>query len=201
MVKLPHSDELFLRFFDPWYGDADREQKGFKTTRPDVLTTSEYLGASAASKSRLTPTSQAEVMRRIEVITQSAQTDWTRTLNLTGSVDLSWIQQIDEHYRPKRIAELLMNSNPEDFSNDYLVTCCEFGALLGRVIKGLQPRLFWLPEWPYWESSLVDPASGSVIPVFHWAIKKMSSYGWDDGFAEKIEMCLDLLDQRVSKGF
>lgn len=75
------------------------------------------------------------------------------------------------------------------------IICCEFGAMLGAVMRSLQPRLFWSPNWPYWESSLIDPASGSEIPVFHWAIKKMSSYGWDDGFAEKTEACLAMLDR------
>lgn len=196
MTDIPHCDELFLRFFDRWYEDDDRERKGFKTTRPDFLTSDGYVGSTAATTSPLTEESQAAVMKRIEIMTEAASTDWARNLNLTGEMDLVWIEIIDAHYDTDRIAELISNSDPEDFSNDYLVTCCEFGALLGYVMKTLRPRLFWNPDWPYWESSLIDPVHGHVIPVFHWAIKKMSDYGWDDGFAEKVKACLDLMDRK-----
>lgn len=198
MTDIPHSDDLFLRFFDRWYEDDDRQQKVFKTTRPDLLSNHAYVGSSRESISRLTDQSQAEVMHCIGRMTEAARNDWSCTLGLTGDMDLSWLEAVDEYYNPGRIAELITSSSPEDFSNDYIVTCCEFGALLAYVMKSLQPRLFWNLEWPYWESSLVDPVSGSVIPVFHWAIKKMSDYGWDDGFAEKVEMCLEMLDQKAS---
>jgi len=39
------------------------------------------------------------------------------------------------------------------------------------------------------------PDPQSLIPVFHWAVKKMSGYGWDDGFVQKIDACLKLLDK------
>jgi hypothetical protein len=41
-----------------------------------------------------------------------------------------------------------------------------------------------------------DPGSGNLTPVFRWAMKKMSNYGWDDGFAQKIEACVQLLDKK-----
>ena len=33
----------------------------------------------------------------------------------------------------------------------------------------------------------------SVVPVFHWAIKKFSTYGIDDGFADKPQVCVQML--------
>jgi hypothetical protein len=134
-------------------------------------------------------------MGQIETMTRAAASDFARALNLHGEMDLTWIRAVDAHYDTARIAELIETSDPEDFSNPYLVTCCEFGALLGNVMKALQPRLFWCPDWPYWESSLIDPVSGNCIPVFHWAVKKMSADGWDDGFAEKVGAALEFLDR------
>lgn len=93
-----------------------------------------------------------------------------------------------------RPADPIARSHPEDFGGDYVVLCCEFGAVLGHVMRARQPRLFWYLDWPYWESMLLDPQTGTVIPVFHWAIKKMSDYGVDDGFVPKIERCLRILD-------
>ncbi len=45
------------------------------------------------------------------------------------------------------------------------------------------------PSGPYCESSLVDPDTGRLIPVFNLAIKKMSDYGVDDGFGDKVKSC------------
>ena len=76
-----------------------------------------------------------------------------------------------------------------------MVICCEFGAILAHVMISLQPRLEWYYEWPYSESAIFDPDNGYVVPPFHWAFKKMSEYGIDDGFALKIEACLKTLEE------
>jgi hypothetical protein len=91
------------------------------------------------------------------------------------------------------VAEVLEAADPEDFSNDLLVLCCEFGAVLGAALRQDAPQLEWVYDWPYWESGLLDPAHGYRINVFHWAIKKFSDYGVDDGFAAKVEMCVKLM--------
>jgi len=54
------------------------------------------------------------------------------------------------------------------------VTCCEFGAILGTVLAAELPTLARLNAWPYWEAALHHKPSGSLIPPFHWSIKKMS---------------------------
>lgn len=186
---IPHCDDLFLRYFDPWCDDSDRAQRGFEATRPDLLTTD------INSPSPLTQEAQTEVAHRIETILKAAKGDFGRELNLSGEPDLHWIETIDQYYNRRRIKKLIDQSDPKDFSNEYLVICCEFGALIGHVLKTLQPRLQWYYEWPYWESDLRDPQTNSVIPPFHWAIKKISEYGVDDRFWEKIPMCISMLDQ------
>ncbi len=43
--------------------------------------------------------------------------------------------------------------------------------------------------WPYGESRLPYVPCGAEVAVFHGAIKKMSEYGVDDGFADKVQAC------------
>ena len=79
------------------------------------------------------------------------------------------------------------------FNNDYLVLCCELGSVIGTVMQGLEPRLTWLYDSPYWESALYDPQTGSRLNVFFWAVKRMSEHGPDDSIADKIRRSLELL--------
>jgi hypothetical protein len=194
MVTLPHCDDLFVRFLDRWYDEDDRRRKGFEATRPDILQCDSLIGISQSDASPLTENSQREVLHRIQTMLEAARGDWPGYLPVRGDLDLNWIAAFDSYFTTDRIQEVVDRSEPSDFGNDYLVMCCEFGAGLGHVMRSLRPGLLWHLEWPYWESALLCPQSGNLIPVFHWAIKKMSAYGWDDGFAQKIQACLQLLD-------
>ncbi len=195
MAALPHCDNLFLHYFDRWYNDADRLRKEFPATRPDMLNSSALIGLSQDKASPLESQDQQQVWHRIETMLEAAREDWPQYLQVSGEISLQWITVFDKYYRTNRIQAVIKRSDPSDYSNDYLVICCEFGAVLGHVLRTLQPRLIWSLDWPYWESALLDPKTGNLIPVFHWAIKKMSGYGWDDGFAEKVTACLQLLNE------
>lgn len=195
-MPLPHCDTLFTKFLAPWYSDADRKGKRFDTTRPDMLTCNAYVGVPVIELRILSDDGEQDVRARIDRMLEACRGDWSRYLSVSGDLDLRWIEAFDEYYDRKRIAEVIKRSDPKDFSNDYLILVCEFGAALGHVLCAKQPRLGWRYEWPYWESSLVDPRSGAVIPPFHWAVKKFSEYGVDDGFAAKIDLCLHVLDQK-----
>lgn len=194
-AKIPPCDPLFLRFLDPWYSPEERTRKGGATTRGDVLTIEEYRGRSVDDICALNEKGRLEVAHRVETMLKAARGDWPRYLAVSGEINLTWIEAFDRHYNRKRIKEVIDRSDPGDFSNDYLVICCEFGAVLGHVMMRECPRLRLLPDWPYWESAIFDPKSGSVVPVFHWAIKKMSDYGWDDGFTAKVKVCLDMMNR------
>lgn len=196
-MDLPSCDDLFLRFLDRWYSEEDRNRKGFKATRPDVSQVDSLVGLSQADASPLTDGGQDAVLTRIDRITEAARHDWPTYLSVVGAMDQTWIDAFDRHYDEENIAAVIARSDPEDFSNEYVILCCEFGGALGHVMRSLQPRLLWYLDWPYWESALLDSQSGTVVPVFHWAIKKMSGYGCDDGFVEKIHACLELLDDNV----
>lgn len=195
-ARIPDADEIYVAYFDRWYDHEDREQKKFTHTRPDML---DYYkpGLDVADLTRLTPADQEKVLDQIQVMVRTAKSDWEKYLPVTGEIDEKWIQSIDEHYTTREIAEVIKRSDPADFANELVVAVCQFGAVLGHVLLQSQPRLRWLPEWPYWESSLYDPASGNIIPPFHWAMKKFSSYGVDDGFVPKIHLCLHILDEKA----
>jgi hypothetical protein len=195
MPQLPHCDTLFRRFFDRWYSDDDRQRKGFSATRPDMIQIPEYVGLLPSRISSLTPDGRAEVAKRISTMQAAASQDWSRYLAVKKPMSLEWVEAFDRHYDYNRVRSVIRSSDPKEFANEYLVLCCEFGAVLGYVFCRMKRRLRWLHDWPYWESAIFDPRSGQVIPVFHWAIKKMSGYGIDDGFAEKVEVCLQLLDR------
>jgi hypothetical protein len=192
---LPDCDDLFLRFFDPWYDDDSRQQRGFKATYPDVLQDGSLIGLTQAEASCVTEEGQHEILRQIDDMVEAARHDWPSYLSVTDDIALTWIDAFDKHYERKRIREVIEHSDPSNFSNDYVVLCCEFGAALSYVLLAAQPRLVWRLDWPYWDSLLVDPKTGNAISVFHWAIKKMSEYGVEDGFAAKTTACLQLLEE------
>jgi hypothetical protein len=196
MAELPHCDELYLRFFDRWLSDDDRERKGFKATRPDMLQDDGLKGLSEVELSPLKEEYREMVAGQIKTMLKAARGDMPQYLKVSGEVDLEWVDAFDQHFDEHHIQEFIDNSKPEEFSNDYIVSCGEFGAVLGQVMKSLQPRLIWRYDWPYFESALVDPISGNMIPVLHWAVKKMSGYGCSDGFSAKLQVCLQLLDQQ-----
>lgn len=194
MPTLEHCDDLFLRYFDRWYSDDERRRRGFEATKPDMFTTEQLVGVDASQVSPLVEDGQVKALKRITTMIEAARVDWPQLLAVSGNVDLGWVEAFDEHYDRERVAEVIARSDPEDFGCDYVVLCCEFGAVLGHVMRARQPRLIWYLDWPYWESMLLDSQTGTLIPVFHWAIKKMSDYGVEDGFAPKIEQCLRILE-------
>ena len=196
-AELPHSHDLFLRFFDPWYEEANRKRRGFESTFPDVMQQESFIGLSQAEASWLPETWQQNVMRSIDGMVDAAHGDWGEYLSVADEITLEWIDAFDRYYDRNRIHDLIERSDPSDYGNDYLVTCCEFGAALSYVFRGVQPRLIWRLDWPYWDSTLLDPKTGTCVTVFHWAIKKLSEYGVDDGYAAKTKACLHVLaDER-----
>ena len=195
MPTLEDCDDLFLRYFDRWYSDDDRQRRGFEATKPDMFTAESLVGLDGPHVSPLTDEARDEVIKCIAAMVDAARGDWPEYLGVSGDMDLDWVQAFDEYYGRERVAEVVARSDPEDFGCDYVVLCCQFGAVLGHVMRAMQPRLVWYLDWPYWESMLLDPKTGTVIPVFHWAIKKMSDYGVDDGFVSKIRRCLEILEE------
>jgi hypothetical protein len=196
MRELPHCDDLFVKFFDPWYDDAARQRRDFKATFPDISQSDTLIGLTQEEASCVVEEGQQHILEQIKRMIDAVRHDWPRYLAVEGEIDSNWIDAFDRHYDRKRIHAVIERSDASNFGNDYMVLCCEFGAALSHVLRSTEPRLVWRLDWPYWDSSLLDPKTGTRISVFHWAIKKMSEYGVDDGFAAKTNACLRILSEQ-----
>lgn len=189
--ELPRCDDVFARFFAPWYQPQDLVARGYKATRPDVESWADP-GTPADSAGQLTADGRQAAMHRVTAMLEAARIDWPTYLPVAGEPSQEWVEAFDNHWTAARVDDLLRRSDPSDFSNDLVVTVCEFGAVLGHVMQHALPQLEWLPDWPYWESALLDVPSGHRINVFHWSIKRFSEYGLEDGYAAKVRKGLQL---------
>jgi hypothetical protein len=192
MRALPDADAVFHRYFAPWYEPDDLARRGHAATRPDAEWR-EPSGVRAAALSPLDPDGQREVAERIDAMVDAARGDWAGIPGADGPSGPAWVDAFDRYYDRERVGEVLDDSDPADFSNELVVLCCELGAVLGEVLRRQWPRLEWLYDWPYWESALHDPVHGSRLNVFHWAIRKFSDGGADEGVAARLRQCRTLV--------
>jgi hypothetical protein len=145
---LPHCDALFLKYFDRWYDDGDRKRKIHKATCPDVTSGIAAIGTRAAQLTPLLGKTLQKVAGQVESMVDSAKGDWASDLGAKDPISLGGLKAFDHHYDSKRIQEVIDRSDPEDFSNEYLVVCCELGAAIGAVLRKLRPDYEWVWEWP-----------------------------------------------------
>jgi hypothetical protein len=183
-MELPTCDPLFREYFAPWYNKEEQERRADRETRPDI----EQLGVTLAEARELSPVT-AEVSlgiaKRLGAMLDAAGKDWKKLLKVTGEPSIEWLSAFDAHFGKQEILDLIIASSPEEFGNDYLVLCCEAGAVLGAVLQETEPRLQWIYDSPYWESGLYDEQTGVRLNVFHWVIRRMSEPGLDDGLADR----------------
>ena len=156
-------------------------------------------GAQVSDLSPLTATTREETQRRVSSMRSAATDDWPTYLKISAPTSLQWIAAFDSYYDRDAVQKVVARSRPSNFSNDYVVLCCELGAVLGEVLLQQNQRLQWLYDWPYWESAIFDPDTGFKVNVFHWAIKKMSDYGVADGLVAKIQACLQRIEKNSQK--
>ena len=192
-------DTLFRHFFVPWYRlppgvAAPRIVKG------DIELYSDAAGQSATDAWQVHRDRQRRLAEQVAEMADAARADWPTYLKVDDVVSVEAIDAFDCHWTRPRIAEVIRSSDSSDFANEYLVLCCELGAVLGEVMRLALPSLEWLYSDPYWESSLWYAPTGGRIPPFHWAIKKMSSYGVDDGLRPKLLAGVESVQRREPRG-
>jgi len=193
-MELPTCDPLFREYFAPWYNKEEQERRGDRETRPDI----EELGITLAEARELSPvtaTVSLGVAQRITAMSDAAGKDWKKLLKVTGEPSMEWLAAFDAHFGKQEILDLIIASSPEEFGNDYLVLCCEAGAVLGSILREAEPRLEWVYDSPYWESALYDEQTGTRLNVFHWVIRRMSDPGLDDGLADRVRRYVGLIRQ------
>ena len=82
---------------------------------------------------------------------------------------------------------------PLEFSNNLLVLTCQLGVAISKVLRMECPRLQWLYEAPYWDSSLFDLNTMTRLNGFHWAIRAMSSECAEQKLSEKVRASVEFL--------
>lgn len=189
-------DVLYRRFFVRWYR-LPAGEKPPRMLRGDLEIYEGAEGTSADHQCRLPEAMKEKLAANVKSIVAAASADWSTYLGVAEPVSFDGLRAFDEHWSRKAIASLIRRSDPSDFANDYLVVTCELGAVLGEVMKALRPELGWIYRSPYWESCLWHSQTASLIPVFHWAINRMSAYGAQDRLCPKL---LKGLEQLPSKG-
>lgn len=185
--KLPHCDTLFEKFFSPWYDEEDRP----KMTRPDMFQIAAYEGQplNLDEIQYLSDDYVKELTEHINVTMVDAALNDFQHIIKSDKLDMYVLDAVDKYYDRTKIAELIKESDPTDFSNSYVVTVCEFGVMLGHLFRQID-GFDWLYSHPYFHSMIVHKDTGFGITVFDWAIKKFSEYGVDDGFVEKFNAAL-----------
>jgi hypothetical protein len=188
--KLPHCDALFKKYFSPWYDEEDRPTM----TRPDMYVIHGFKGEPLdLDKIQYLPDDLLEhTIKQVQSMADAALSDYQHIIQ-SDKLDLDVLDAVDKYYDRKKIAEIISKSDPADFSNDYIVEVCEFGATLGHLFSQVE-GYGWLYSHPYFHSIIVHKDTGYGITVFDWAVKKFSEYGVDDGFVAKFKMALGSVD-------
>ncbi len=192
---LPDGDALFRTFFYAWYDEAARSRHPDRL-RADVEEIEFPDGAERVLSCPLSEEQRATVEQRLRDITDAAVKDLGPMFGARAPLTTAWLEAFDAHFDRAAVNRLIQTSNARDYGNSYLLVCCETGALLARLLRQFDPALQWVPDWPYWESALFDPATGAVINPFHWAIRRMSEQGADDPLAAKVASCIAWLQER-----
>jgi len=164
-------------------------------TRPDMYVISGFDGQPLdLEKIQYLPDDLLEYNKKqLQTMADAALNDYQHIIN-SDKLDLNVLDTVDKYYDRNKIAEIISKSDPTDFSNNYVIEVCEFGAMLGHLFAQVD-GYGWLVSHPYFHSIIVHKDTGFGITVFDWAIKKFSEYGVDDGFAAKFQMALESVKQ------
>jgi hypothetical protein len=190
--KLPHCDDLFVKYFSPWYNEEEKP----KMTRPDMYQIQVYKGQPLdLNKIQYLTTEYLEEVKTLinDTMTKAVLEDFS-FIHKSDTIDLDLLDSVDKYYDRTKIYKLIQESDPKDFSNPYLVTVCEFGVLLGQLFRELE-GYDWLYSHPYYHSMIVHKDTGLGITVFDWALKKFSEYGVDDGFVGKFHSAVNNINR------
>lgn len=180
---LPGAERLFARFVAPFY-DAESAEP---MLLPDAFAEAYPPGTEVAEAQVLDAEGVAAVRSQLQEMLEAALEDSAELLPGNDSVTLELIDAIDRYWDAAHIAELL--SEPAEDGGTYHVLCIEIAVLLGEALRSLVRECEWLPDWPYWESSIYYAPSGTKVNVFHWAVKKLSADGLDESLVLKLESC------------
>jgi hypothetical protein len=184
MTDLPHANDLFETYFACWLDEKARQRREVSGIWPDVSRISPQKAAQRerAKTNDFVTLAQAKI---IDAMNQVRMT-WPSQYNVSLPVSMKWIDAFDRYYDRQTIRELIERSDPHQHDNEYIHSTVEYGTVMAIVFKRFIPDLKWSYELPFWESALYDARTETDLHIFHWAIKKLSDYGVEDGYAAKV---------------
>lgn len=171
MIEIPDAETLYHHFFACWFPPEDPSTP---MLRSDVEQIELQKGQHPRILSPLTEEGRELMTGQLHRTRDAALQDLPGLFGVDGTPSLDWLDALETTFTPEKIQVILQGSNPEKPDNPYLVLCCESGALIATILQEAWKPLQWLPEFPYFESSLFDLNTRLRIPVFHWAIKAIS---------------------------
>ena len=193
--KLPHCDDLFDKYLSPWYPEEEKPTM----TRPDMYVIAGFEGKPLDLEEiqYLPEELLGQTKKQIEVITDAALQDYQFIIQ-SNKLTYEVLDAVDKYHDRKLILEIIKESDPNNFSNSYLIAICEFGATLGHLFNDLE-GFGWLYSYPYFHSIIVHKETGFGITVFDWAVKKFSEYGVEDGYVAKLHAALEGIEKYQRK--
>jgi hypothetical protein len=188
--NLPDCNDLYVKYVHKW--DDNPEHKSL-IVKPDMV---KSFKPNTDFSVLIDSTDEMYVVmkQQVETMISASQQD-LQELARFKEFNLETIDKLDKVIDRKHILGVIERSDVNDDGNEYLISTIEFGCALAETMENEIGGFVWVYEYPYWESTLVHKKTGFEVPVFHWAIKKYSDYGVDDGFKDKILMLKQNLGQ------
>lgn len=163
----------------------------------DVITMYPRNGISAAELSELDEMDQEAVINQLDTMRKVGLQELTDHTGLNFTCTANAIEQIDQWYDEIHVNDLIDHSTCDATGvTDVFIRSVEIGALLGQWFIEQGQAFAWLPTIPYWESPFYHRKTGSIVPVLHWAVKKFTSYGIEDGLLAKCQACVQRLETK-----
>ena len=179
--SLPDCNDLYVKYVHKW---DDNPEHTILIVKPDML---QSFNPDTDFSTLVDSTDEGylEIKQQIETMISASRQDLQELSKFT-TFNLDAIDKLDKAIDRQYIKDVIEASKVDDHSNPYLISIIEFGCALAETMENEIGGFVWLYDYPYWESTIVHKKTGFEIPVFHWAIKKFSDYGVDDGFKDKI---------------
>ncbi len=179
--ELPDCNDLYVQYVHKWDENPDHK---ILIVKPDMI---QSFNPNTDFSNLVDTTTEMyiQIKQQVETMTSASRQDLQEIVKFS-EFNLETIDKLDKAIDREYIEKIIDESDVNDDANQYLISTIEFGCALAETMQNEIDGLFWVYDYPYWESTLVHKQTGFEIPVFHWAIKKYSEYGVDDGFKEKI---------------
>jgi hypothetical protein len=179
--ELPDCNDLYVKYVHRW--DENPEHK-ILIVKPDMLQSYDP-DTDFASLVDSNDEGYIQIKQQVETMVLASRQDLQELVKFE-EFSLETIDKLDKAINRQYINSVIDASSEDDNANQYLISTIEFGCALAETMENEIGGFVWVYDYPYWESTIVHKQTGFEIPIFHWAIKKYSEYGVDDGFKDKI---------------